>query len=123
VEALLCEQLANALHFKYPGLIFHFDYGAGVHLTKNQAIKQARLNGRGYPDLNISAARGGKHGLYLELKAEGVRVWIKNGELVADTHIREQAAVLDRLRTEGYMAEFAIGFEMAMGIIHRYLAS
>ena len=61
-------------------------------------------------------------GLMIELKREGTRLVKKNGELVANEHIREQAALLDELRQRGYVAEFACGFDEAKEIIDEYLA-
>lgn len=60
-------------------------------------------------------------GLMIELKREGTRIYKKNGGLVADEHIREQARMLDELRERGYAAHFAIGFDQAKQIIDEYL--
>jgi hypothetical protein len=60
-------------------------------------------------------------GLMIELKRPDVKIYKKNGELVANSHIREQAAVLDELRNRGYIAEFACGFDEAKKIIDEYL--
>lgn len=59
-------------------------------------------------------------GLFIELKADGVRLKKKNGEW-ADDHIAEQAEILEELRQAGYCAEFAVGFEEAVKIITKYL--
>lgn len=77
--------------------------------------------GRAWPDLQIAEPRNGYAGLFLELKRDGVRIYKRDGELVADEHIREQAALLERLRDKGYMAEFAVGFSQAKHIIDDYL--
>ena len=60
-------------------------------------------------------------GLMIELKRPDVKIRKKNGELVANEHIREQAALLDELRNRGYKAEFACGFDEAKEIIDEYL--
>lgn len=60
------------------------------------------------------------HGLFLELKKEGTRLKKRNGDW-ATPHIAEQAAVLEKLRSRGYCAEFAVGFEEAKRIIDEYL--
>ena len=60
-------------------------------------------------------------GLMIELKRPDVKIRKKNGELVANEHIREQAALLDELRNRGYKAEFACGFDEAKKIIDEYL--
>ena len=60
-------------------------------------------------------------GLFIELKKNGEKIYKKDGELVADEHIREQAAVLEKLRGLGYVAEFAVGLDEAKKIIEEYL--
>jgi hypothetical protein len=60
------------------------------------------------------------HGLFLELKKEGARIWKKNGD-PADAHIAEQKELLSKLTVKGYKAEFAIGFEQAKKMIDEYL--
>jgi len=62
-----------------------------------------------------------KHGLFIEIKKAGTRIFKKDGTLVADQHIREQFDVLEQLRKRGYMAEFACGFDEAKKIIDGYL--
>lgn len=120
-------QVADYLRLRYPNVLFHSDYGSGIRLTPGQAVKQKRLQGgrRAYPDLFIAFVRclGDRyyHGLFLEIKRPDVTIYKKNGELVANAHIREQAAVLDELRKCGYKAEFACGFDEAKKIIDEYL--
>jgi hypothetical protein len=117
-------QVADYLCLQYPDVIFRTDAG-GIKLTKGQALKLARLNGhtRAYPDLFIAEPRmdGAWGGLYLELKKEGTRIWLKNGELTKDKHIREQYEMLLKLAGRGYVAKFACGFDEAKNIIDRYL--
>lgn len=60
-------------------------------------------------------------GLFIELKKEGTTIYKKNGELVANEHIREQASILEELRQRGYKAEFGIGFENTKEIIDDYM--
>ena len=127
-------QVADYLRLQYPSVLFHSDYGSGLRLTPGQAVKQKRLQGgrRAWPDMFIAEPRiittdrltnrqTLYSGLFLELKREGTKIYKKNGELVANSHIREQAAVLDKLRRCGYKAEFACGFDEAKKIIDEYL--
>lgn len=130
-EAQLQVQVADYLRLKYPSTLFHSDFGSGIKLTMGQAAKQKRQNGgrRAWPDMFIAEPRmisDGKFtyfkaGLFLELKRDGVRVFKKNGELVADEHIREQNRLLENLREKGYVAEFGCGFDGAKEIIDEYL--
>jgi hypothetical protein len=61
------------------------------------------------------------HGLFIELKKAGTRIYKKDGTLVSNAHIREQFDMLESLRQAGYKAEFAIGFDEAKNIIDEYL--
>lgn len=125
-------QVADYLRLRYPNVLFHSDYGSGLRLTPGQAVKQKRLQGgrRAWPDMFIAVPRiitksnGNyvvKPGLFLELKRPDVKIRKKNGDLVANEHIREQAALLDELSKRGYEAYFACGFDEAKKIIDKYL--
>lgn len=121
-EYILCRQVAYYIRAAYPRIIFHFDY-AGSNLSKAQAGKMKSIQGkRGWPDLFI--AEPGKrfkyHGCFIELKAEGTRVFKKNGE-PADDHIAEQYNMLQDLESRGYMAEFGVGFDQVKQIIDKYM--
>ena len=129
-ESQLQEQIADYLRLRYPNVMFHSDYGSGIKLTMQQAIKQKRQNGgrKGWPDMFIAVGRScescgvdvGEFGLFLELKAEGVRLKKKDGSW-ANEHIAEQAQVLEELEKCGYVAKFAVGFSEAKEIIDDYL--
>lgn len=131
-EADLQVQVADYLRLQYPSVMFHSDFGSGIKLTMGQAIKQKRQNGgrRAWPDMFIAepncyencGADIWTHGLFIELKRPGTRIFKKDGTLVADPHIREQFDTLEALRKRGYAAEFACGFDEAKKIIDKYLA-
>lgn len=136
-EADLQMAVAGYLRTYYPDVLFHSDFGSGVKLTMGQATKQKRMNGgrRAWPDMFIAEPRVNfippegimgcdtwTHGLFLELKREGTRiVKARKSDEWASDHIAEQAALLRKLRSKGYMAEFAVGFEEAKQIIDNYL--
>jgi hypothetical protein len=121
-ELHLQEQVCNYLRFSYPHVIFRSDYSSGLKLTMGQAVMHRRLqHGRAWPDLQIVESRHGFHGLFIELKREGVVVYKKDGTLRADEHLREQANMLERLRDKGYEADFAVGFDQCKKIIDNYL--
>lgn len=130
-ESQLQEQVASYIARKYPRVMFHSDFGSGVKLTPQQAVRQKRQNAgrRAWPDLFIAESSNrcvdGSwdfewHGLFIELKREGSRLKKKNGEYYSQ-HIAEQAAVLDQLEEKGYFARFAVGFEEAKKLIDDYL--
>lgn len=122
-ESDLQVQVADYLRLRYPKVLFHSDFGSGIKLTKGQAMKQKRQNGgrRGWPDLFI-AEPDGLHGLFIELKAKGVRLKKKDGTWASE-HLAEQNEVLQALSNKGYAAYFAVGFEEAKQIIDDYLGN
>ena len=144
-EAELQTAIATYIRMRYPGVLFHSDFGSGIKLTMWQAKLQKAQNGgrRAWPDMFIAKPANvkaeakqidyddkhvigaftfleQKYGLFLEIKKDGTRLYKKNGE-PATEHIAEQAQTLERLREEGYAAEFACGFEEAKKIIDDYL--
>lgn len=122
-EARVHQYVCDYLRLQYPNVIFRTDFAAGTKMTPGQAAKHKRLqSNRAYPDLFIAEPVNQSHGLYIELKDEGVKVFKKNGDLVANPHIREQAAVLEQLSDKGYEAYFASGFNEAKYLIDKYLS-
>ena len=120
--------IADYLRYQYPEVIYRFDLAADLKLSIGQARKHKRLQKyRGYPDLFIAEvkavddARKVCFGLFIELKKEGTRIFKKDGTLVSDTHIREQFDMLHDLRSRGYAAEFACGFDEAKKLIDDYM--
>lgn len=120
-EYNLCKSLSIYLRLQYKNVIFHFDY-AGLAHTKTQAGMMKEIQGhRGYPDLFIIEPRGIYHGLFIELKADGVSLFKKNSSEFATPHIAEQSAMIDELNKRGYAASFCIGFNQAKAVIDTYL--
>ena len=121
-ESDLQKMVCDFLRYSYPDLIFRSDFASGLHLTMGQAIVHKRLqSSRAFPDLQILEARGNYHGMFLELKREGVTVYLKNGELSTNPHIMEQADMIRRLNELGYFARFAVGFKEARQAIIEYM--
>lgn len=122
-EAELQQTVAEYIALAYPDVLFHSDFGSGVKLAPKQATLQRKQNAgrRGWPDLFIAEPTPLAHGLFLELKKEGTKLYKRNGAW-ANEHIAEQAEVLQGLRVAGYAADFAIGFKGAKGIIDNYLS-
>ncbi len=99
------------------------DIASGMKLTIGQAVKAKRMrSSRGQPDIFIADACNGYYGLFLELKREGTKIFLKDGcTLVADEHIREQYEMLKALEARGYKSLFGIGFDLCKIIIDEYL--
>lgn len=108
---------------EYPNVIFFCDLSSGMKLSIGQAVKAQKMkSSRGLPDLFIACERKGFNGLFLELKREGVNVYLKDGKtMTSNKHINEQASILEALRLEGYVAEFAVGFDEVKSKIDNYL--
>lgn len=95
-------------------------YGGGTKTLKSgaqipvAAIRAHRMKAEGLrpgvPDLCLPVARGGFHGLFLELKTS-------TGRLRPD-----QALWIDALRDEGYRAEVAHGLDEAIAVLRGYVA-
>ena len=123
-ESSIHYQVAQYLKLAYPSVIFRTDFSAGVKMSMGQAIKHKSLQqGRAYPDLFVAEPNGPHHGLFIELKRDGVKLFKRDGKTYVTEHIKEQAETLDTLRRKRYCAEFAIGFDEAKHILDKYLKS
>ena len=120
-EYAIHKAVCDYLRLRYPCLLFNSDM-SGLNLSQAQAGQAKMLRSdRGYPDLVLYEPRGRFYGLFLELKKEGTTIVKKNGEMVADEHIREQAKIIMRLNAIGYKARFAIGLDDALQAIDDYM--
>lgn len=119
-ETQLQKSVCNYLKLQYPDVIFTSE-SSGIKLTMGQAVQAKALRSdSGLPDLMIFEPMGAYKGLFIELKVKSV--WLKDGTLTIDKHVREQSEILKRLRAKGYLATFACGFDEAKEIIDYYLA-
>ena len=133
-EETLHLRVCDYLRKNYPDVLFRTDFSSGMKMTPGQAAKHKKFQkSRAWPDLFI--AESGvvkfkednliinlrKNGMFLELKADGVKLYKKDGTLRKNKHIEEQAEMLEKLRNGNYYAEFAIGYEDAIKQIHEYL--
>ena len=126
-EYQTCVAIAMYIKCQYPTVLFRFDL-AGLNLSKAQAgMNKAIQCMRGYPDLFIMEPRGENAGLFLEIKAEGTRIYkagkfhVQCGGEMATDHLAEQAETLNKLRAKGYACYFAVGFDDARYRIDQYL--
>lgn len=120
-EASLHQLVVTWLKYHHPAIIFRTDFSAGVKMTIGQAVKHKSLqHSRAFPDLQILKPNRGYHGLFLELKKTGTRISKRDGSYSSD-HLLEQAAMLAKLKSLGYCASFAVGFDEAVEIINDYL--
>ena len=126
-EEILHLKVCDYLRKNYPNVLFRTDFSSGMKMTPGQAAKHKKFQkSRAWPDLFIAYSDCDgweikQSGLFLELKAEGTKLYKKSGEIVANKHYQEQAEMLKKLRSNGYIAEFAVGYEDAIKQIHEYL--
>lgn len=124
MEKHVQQAVINYLKLQYPSVLFRSDTGAGMKLTIGQAKAQKSIqNGMAWPDIFIAEPRGGWHGLFIELKDEGVKLFKNGGGAFASEHMKDQYKCLGNLNYKGYMALFAVGFDEAKSIIDEYLNS
>jgi len=113
--------LKEYLDWKYPKVIYNFNYLPGAKLSIGTAVKAKRLgHKRAFPDCFIAKPMMGYNGLFIELKRLNARIFKKDGTYSSE-HIEEQADMLYRLKGEGYAAYFVKGARNAEHLIDSYL--
>jgi hypothetical protein len=105
---------------QYPYVLFHFDL-AGLNLSRAQAgMMKSIQGGRGWPDLFIAESRNIYKGFFLEIKAEGTKLYNKQS-YPATPHLQEQEECLFALEDNEYYAQFGVGFDECKKLIDDYL--
>lgn len=136
-EANVHQAAVNYVRRKYPNVLIRTDYAAGLKLTIGQARKHKAMQGgmRSWPDLQLAKPVGQYHGLFVELKKDGVKLLRDKDarKILADDyklrlagdwwdlHTEEQAHMLERLREDGYAATFAVGLDDFMQVVDTYM--
>ena len=115
-------RICDYLRKNYPDVLFRTDFSSGMKMSPGQAAKHKKFQkGRAWPDLFIAESNTLASGLFLEIKAENVIVFKKNGEIRQNKHLIEQDKMLEELSKKGYRARFAIGYDQAIFEIQEYL--
>ena len=91
-------------------MLFHIPNGGSRNKLEAVHLKQQGVKS-GVPDLFLAVARGGFHGLFVEMKRAG-------GGRVSE----EQRGWIDALNQGGYRAVVCHGFDEARDAIREYLA-
>jgi len=87
-----------------------------------ERFKFKAIGGRkGILDLFIPVARKQYNGLFLELKADNVKIRKKNGEFATE-HLVRQNEEIQYLLKNGYLATFCVGLDDAIKVVDDYLA-
>lgn len=117
LQAAICQYIrAN-----YPDVIFQSDL-SGIKLNMGQAVKVRKIKyGKFYPDLFIAKANLGYCGFFGEIKLSEDDYLTQKGELRQIEHIQGQSRVLQKLRKEGFWANFLPGYSAAINNINWYL--
>lgn len=121
-EKKLHSAVCRYIGAQYPHVAFHTDM-SGVYLSgKWSLLKDMKNNNSntGFPDITIWHRSGRYNGLAIELKAEGAKVYKKDGQLLNSEHLQKQKEWLDLLTSLGWKATFACGFDEAKAIIDLY---
>ena len=119
-EYQLYRDVAAYLRLQYPKVIYHFDL-TGLNLSKAQAgMTKAIQHSSGYPDLFIAEPRAEFNGLFIELKADGTRIFKTDGSPASD-HIAAQMNRLNELQDKGYDSYMVAGFDSVKTVIDGYL--
>lgn len=115
-------KICDYLRKNYPDVLFRTDFSSGMKMSPGQAVKHKKFQkSRAWPDLFIAESNTLASGLFLEIKAENVIVFKKNGEIRQNKHLIEQDKMLKELRSKGYRARFVIGYDKAILEIQQYL--
>lgn len=119
------EQLALCLWLSktYPNAVFISDIAGRPlpHTVRNTVYKMRSRTQTGevfkQPDLVIYNPAKGFVGLMIEIKKTGEKIYKRDGELIADSHVQRQAQALQFFRSVGWNAVFSIGIEACKEII------
>lgn len=111
-EQIAIFEWAQWQYGRYPELLllYHTPNGGSRPIKEAVELKAQGVK-PGVPDIFLPVARGGYHGLYIELK-----------RLKRSRTSDAQLAWIDALREQGFMAEVCHGAEDAISLISWYLA-
>lgn len=119
-EKIEHKQVCDYLKTQYPKIIFNTD-ASGVKLTIGQAVQMKKLrSSNSFPDITIYEPRNEYHGLFIEMKKTGERLFKKDGTPVSP-HVAEQLELIEKLNSKGYYSKMCVGFEHAKKTIDFYL--
>jgi hypothetical protein len=121
-EKIIHKQVCQYIRMQYPEVLFNSDMAGAMKLTIGQAVQiKALRSNRGFPDITIYEPHNGFHGLFIELKKDGVKLYKKDGITPIDEHVAEQLHTIRLLTERLYYARICIGFDQAKFIIDEYL--
>lgn len=111
-QTWLFDWINNVQRLKWPELelVYAIPNGGSRNKVEAANLKRQGVN-KGIPDICVPVARGGYHGLYIEMKRQHV------GGLTED-----QKDKIQKLRAQGYRVEVCRGFQKAADVIEEYMS-
>lgn len=112
------------MDIQWPEVLWNFDMGGAMLGSYAYAMEMHRQgNRKGWPDIFVAEAKGEYHGLFIELKKTGTKLYTKKGEPIKGSkdRIATQLAVLSHLEKKGYKAIMAFGFDEARKVLEDYM--
>ena len=107
-EERLQSEVVKYIMLQYPKVRFCASLG-GIYTGPRQAMKAKRTGySRGFPDLQITEARKGYHGLFIEIKTHKGRA----------TQVQKEW--IEALKERGYKAEICKGLPAILELIDWY---
>jgi hypothetical protein len=88
---------------------------------KGNGLKNVMRSEKGLPDMYIMVSRGQWQMLCPELKSDIAPVWKKDGTLMKDKHLEEQAAVHEKLCADNKLALFVKGLPHFIAVMDWYM--
>jgi hypothetical protein len=101
----------------HPSVFYQSDYFSFLSYKSRLSLGVMRKTGS--PDLFIAKRNPYHNGLYIEMKANGTKLFNRNGTLKST--MKPQSEVLLKLRNEGFAALFCVGANDAIFAIEQYL--
>lgn len=113
-EGLEQAALMKEIELRYPEVFANLHHTPnGGHRSKSEAVRlKAQGTKAGIPDLQLTMARGGYFGLFIEFKAA-----VKPAAVSLEQH-----ACIGRLNDQGYLAVVCRGHFDAMEYLRAYMA-
>jgi len=121
-EDILQRQVIEYLELKYK--VTPICMGTEGKKSAFERFKFKWMGGRkGVSDLFIPVSICGYHGLFIELKKEGAKIFKKDGTLYASNkeHHQRQLDFIDEMMQLGYWSNMCIGFEATKEFIDQYM--
>ena len=121
-EDILQRQVIEYLELKYK--VTPICMGTEGKKSAYERFKFKWMGGRkGVSDLFIPIAKGVYHGLFIELKKDGAKIFKANGDLYASNkeHHQRQLDFIEDMIDNGYLGGMCIGFDSAKTFIDTYM--